>query len=434
MGFWLAAALAGLLSLAAALVAFTGGATTEPETAAPVVDEVAARNQRIAFYEERARADVLAFTTLNTLAFEYLQRAREVGDLGDYARAETAAQRSLEILPRDNLNGFLALASVRLVQHDYAAVLELSEKALVLKPSSAPALGLKGDAMVGLGRYDEADAAFQRMVDIEPALPALSRLAGLAMIRDYSFNAETFWKQAIDRSKDSPRENRAWARVQLGKLYFGRGELDKAARQYNEALKLDPDYAHANAGLASVMAAKGQWDESIALYTLVQARLPQPEYVIALGDVYAVSGHEKEARNQYQLIEAIDEIYRANGVNTDLQLALFYADHDIDLQRAVATGEAAYKAAPGVYAADAYAWALFKAGRVRDADVAMTDALRVQTPEARFYYHSGLIRRELGDQQGAIEHLEKALAINPYFSPTQAQDARVVLRSLKNGR
>jgi tetratricopeptide (TPR) repeat protein len=141
-----------------------------------------------------------------------------------------------------------------------------------------------------------------------------------------------------------------------------------------------------------------------------------------------------EARNQYQIVEVIDELYRVNGINTDLQLALFFADRDLNLPQARQAAESAYREAPSVYAADAYAWAEFKAGRLAEADALMQEALRLDTPEARFYYHAGLVRRALGDRQGAIAHLEKALSINPYFSPTQALETRRLLVELKAGR
>jgi tetratricopeptide (TPR) repeat protein len=433
LAFSLAALVAGALSLTAAIVALTGpGATSAPPPRLSVAEELQARNDRIAFFEQRAAADALDFASLNLLAFEYLQRARATGDVDDYARAEAAATRSLSVLPQDNLNGSLALASVRLVQHDYAAALTLSDEAIVLKPGGAAGYGLKGDALFGLGRYDEADKAYQRQVLLEPDVGALSRLAGLAFIRGDNLNAEDFWKQAIDRGAGS-RENQAWAQVQLGRLYFDSGNLDLANKQYEAALQNFPEYIHALAGQAAVMAARGRWDGSARLYETVVQRQPEPEYVIALGDVYARAGREADARRQYDLVDVIDHLYRAAGIDTDLQLALFNADHDQNLDAAVQSAAMAYERAPGVYAADAYAWTLFKTGQVKEADRLMSDALRLGTPDARLHYHAGNVRLALGDEAGARRSLEQALRLNPHFSLLHAPDARQTLAELKGG-
>jgi tetratricopeptide (TPR) repeat protein len=427
IAFGAAAAAAALLSLAAALLAFTGGATSAP-SGPSAAEELALRNERIRFFEQRAAADSIDFVSLNVLAWEYLQRARETGDVGDYTRAETAAIRSLSIVPRDNFSGKLALAAVKLVQHDFAAGLGLSDEALALKPASAAAHGLRSDALVGLGRYEEADAALQKMLELEAGEGALSRLAGLSFLEGDLLNAEDFWRQAIDRSAGMPAESRAWTRTQLGGLYLSQGDLRRAEREYNEALKTYPDFAHAVAGLAAVSAAQERWDEAIALYESVQQRQPQTEYVIALGDVYAKSGRPADAASQYALVEAIARLYEANGIGTELQLALYHADHG-DAARALALAEAAYEASPSVYAADAYAWALSKTGRLSEAATVASEATRFGTPEARFYYHAGLIRLALGDRQGAVAGLERALEINPYFA--QADETRIALEKAK---
>jgi hypothetical protein len=87
---WIAMFLTASLSLAAALSGLLlggTGATSVPSAA----DQAAAREARIAFFEARAAADRLDFLSLNVLAGEYLQRARETGDVADYQRAEAAA-------------------------------------------------------------------------------------------------------------------------------------------------------------------------------------------------------------------------------------------------------------------------------------------------------------------------------------------------------
>src|SRR6188508_167159 len=88
---WLGAVLAAGLSLAATLSALFLNSGDAPAPKASATEESMAREQRIAFFEARAAADPIDFPSLNNLAAEYLQRARETGDVADYARAEAAA-------------------------------------------------------------------------------------------------------------------------------------------------------------------------------------------------------------------------------------------------------------------------------------------------------------------------------------------------------
>ena len=375
--------------------------------------------------------DPIDFLSLNNLAAEYLQRARETGDVADYARAEQAASRSVEILPVDNYAGLTLLASVRLVQHDFAAVENLAQRALPLKPLGATAYGLLGDAQLGLGRYDEAFENYDKMRGIDAGLPALSRLANHAFITGDRFDSIDLWKQSIAKARGLPVENQAWAHVQLGVTYFAYGHHGDAAKEHERALKLFPDYVHALAGLAQTQAAQERYDEAIDLYTRAVSKLPQPQYVAALGDTYAAAGRNAEAQQQYALVEAIAALYEANGVNTDLQIALFYADHDRNVGQALTMAQAAYEAGPGVYAVDALAWALFKNDRYPEAAAMSEVALAQGTPEASFLYHAALIRLANGDEAGAYDYLTQALDLNPNFAPLHAETARELLAGLE---
>ncbi len=95
--------------------------------------------------------------------------------------------------------------------------------------------------------------------------------------------------------------------------------------------------------------------------------MPLPEYAIALGDVYATMGQKDKAEGQYELVRSMDKLLRANGVNTDLEIALFYADHDMDLKTSLEKARTAYDARPSIHAADALAWTLYKTGNYKEA-------------------------------------------------------------------
>jgi hypothetical protein len=83
-----------------------------------------------------------------------------------------------------------------------------------------------------------------------------------------------------------------------------------------------------------------------------------------------------------------------------------------------------------LYGYDLLAWALHKAGRDAEARRAMDQALALGTRDAMLCYHAGIIAHALGDDVSARARLKAALAINPYWHPSQPADARAVLHAL----
>src|SRR6266404_105803 len=83
-----------------------------------------------------------------------------------------------------------------------------------------------------------------------------------------------------------------------------------------------------------------------------------------------------------------------------------------------------------IYAYDTLAWALYKNHLPQDAAKAMTEALKLGTQDATFFYHAGMIQGRLGHKEEAKSYLERALALNPHFSLLFADNARQTLAAL----
>jgi len=210
-------------------------------------------------------------------------------------------------------------------------------------------------------------------------------------------------------------EQIAWTAVQLGNVAFNTGRLDAAASAYRRALRTAPGYVHAEAGLAKVEAARGRYAPAIATLRHVVDVLPLPAYVILLGDVLHASGNDRAARREYALVGAIERLFAANGVRTELQTAIFDLDHRRNVPAALARARFAYASAPGVYAEDAVAWGLFRVSQCREARRYSADALRLGTRDALLIFHRAMIERCLGSPS-ARAWFRHALAVNPHFS------------------
>jgi tetratricopeptide (TPR) repeat protein len=170
------------------------------------------------------------------------------------------------------------------------------------------------------------------------------------------------------------------------------------------------------------------------LYRKALDVVPLPEYAAALGDVYTRLGRTAEAGKQYALVEYIGRLSALNRTVYNRELALFYADHDRHLPQALELARKELEARRDIYSYDVLAWALYKNGRAREAQAAMAEALRLGTPDARLFFHAGMIHRALGDHDRAREALRRALRLNPRFHLLHAQVATSVLAELQARR
>ena len=368
-------------------------------------------------------------TLLNRLGFAYLQKARESGDPSFYTKADGVFQKSLTIDASDQ-SALIGASTVAAARHDFTQALTYAQQARDLDPEDPDANGSLGDALIELGRYDEALSAFQVMLDTRPDLNAYVRVSYARELHGDPEGAIEAMRLALEASRPTG-ETAAWVRSQLGNLYFNRGEFAGASEQYKASLSAFPGYIHALAGLARVAAADEDYDQAIELYGEVVSRQPVLDHVAALGDVYRAAGREADAQRQYDLASAIDSLYRANGINTDVEMALFLADHELRLDGALAQAQTAYQARPGsIRAADALSWALYKAGRYDEAAVYSREALLLGTQDPLLLFHAGMISHESGDDDDARGYLSSALELNPRFSVLHADEAAGVLAKL----
>ena len=288
------------------------------------------------------------------------------------------------------------------------------------------------DGLVELGRYAEAGRELQRFVDPKPTSPPTRGCPTSASCTATSRGAAQAMRRGLSAGGDTA-ENAAYVQTLLGTLEFDRGRLGAAARARS---------ARRSRASRATCRPRPAWRASrppratgaaIRRYGDVVARLPLPEYVVALGETELAAGRAAEARRDLALVGAEERLLQANGVNTDVDLALFEANHG-SAARAVALARRAWAAAPSVRSADALGWALTRAGQ---------PAGRPRLGPARA--GAGLARPGLPElprraerarprrPRGRAALLRAALADNPRFSPP-APRARRALEALREAR
>ncbi len=373
--------------------------------------------------QTQLRSQPKDFGSWAALGTAYVEQARVKGDPSRYRLAQEALTRSLELRPGFDvaLAGQAGLAAAR---HDFKSALRLVREALAENPYNERALALRIDALVELGRYDEAWSAAQQADARRPGIPVFTRFAYVLELRGEVGRALEVLTRALGSATSAA--DRAYVATELGQLARRHGDYKTALRHYATALQASPGYLPALEGRARAKAASGETDATIRDLGDVVRRAPLPSSLVTLGELYEAGGRSELAREQYALVDAWVALARANGVATDLEVALAGADHG-DKKAALTAARAEWERRRTVHTADALAWALHVNGRSDEALAYAQRATATGFQDASFLYHRGAIEAATGREPAAHRSLSAALKLDPGFSPTGARAARELL-------
>jgi tetratricopeptide (TPR) repeat protein len=281
------------------------------------------------------------------------------------------------------------------------------------------------DALLEMGRFDEAAQAAQKMMDLKPNLPSYSRASYIRWLRGDIEGAKSAIRQAIDaRDLHSP-EPGAWVLVQAAMIFWHLGDYSGADAGFDKALLLMRDYPPALVGKGRVALAQGDGARAAELLGKAYEASPLVETAWLLGDAKALAGDAKGAE------EAYEKVVKAGRQTDPRTLALFYATKDKEHNEARKLAEEELKVRGDVYTQDTYAWALYRAGKLAEARAAIDKATALGTKDARLLYHAGAIRVAAGDKAAGEELVREALKLNPKFDVTSAAEAEKLLGGAK---
>lgn len=351
-----------------------------------------------------------------------LQLVRQDGDPAHYMRADDL----LHGMPDSDIGVLVTRGTLALARHDFTGARKIATKALALAPDNGAALGVAVDAANELGRYDDALALTQRMVDLHPDLASLSRVSYARELRgDLPGAIEAMSQAAVAGAGNA--ENVAYTQVQLATLLLTSGDPDAADHELDRAAAVLPSFAPLKVARAKVLLARGQLLDAAALLDQVLAVQPTAEAAILRSDALRVASHRDATADA--LVGAIAKLYRANGVNTDLEMALYRADHDPG-RSVVSEARAALRERPSTLGHDVLAWSLHRAGDDRAAWTEMQRALALASRDPQLRYHAAVIADALGNERAARRHLRVVLDENPRFSPLAVRPIADLARKL----
>ncbi len=352
-----------------------------------------------------------------SLGVAYVEQARVMLDPSYYPKAQVALDRALTLSPTDDA-AHAGLAALDSARHDFAAALHEADASLSVNPDDAEALAIRTDALTELGMYPQALGSAEQADAVSPGVPTFTRLSYQQELRGNVPGAVALMQRALKAATSAT--DIAFVRMHLGDLARETLDLTTATADYGAALKADPTTVGATAGLARIASLRGDDAAAITLWTDVVRRAPLPEYLVDFGDLLESLGMTTQAQQQFAVVLGSAALSKANGVQTDLEVANFESDHG-DAQSALAAARAEWGRRHSVHVADAYAWALHAAGMDVQALAMSHLALRIGTADARFLLHAAVIETALGDRAAARAHLAAANRLRGMLDPLQRQ-------------
>jgi tetratricopeptide (TPR) repeat protein len=384
---------------------------------------VAGADKQIGDAQQAVRANPGKDESWVLLGRAWVRKARESNDPGFYLNADACAGVVLDRNPDFSLA--LDLRGLVLLNgHKFAEAQELAAKILAKHPDDPMAWGTSSDALLEMGRYDEATTAVQKMVDLKPNLPSYSRASHLQWMRGDVANAKSTVRAALDSGRDVKRdpEPGAWVLVQAAMIFWHEGDYEGAEAGFDKALERINDYAPANVGKGRVAMAKGEYRRAAELFDRAYKSSPLVETAWLLGDARERAGDTEGAEKAYAQVDR-------DGKKTDPRtLSLFLSTKNKNAEEALKLAREEYATRKDVITEDALAWALYRSGKIDEAKASITKARRLNTPDARLVYHEGAIRLAAGETKKGKELIAQALKMNKSFDATAVKEAESLLR------
>ena len=218
-------------------------------------------------------------------------------DAGDTDRAVSALQQAI-LLDPTNVNLYLDFAAVSAAHHSFQVGINVVNDGIGLQPRSAQLYFARGVLYIQLGKYDDAQADFEKAYELDPSQSLSVAAQGLAAADANDLDrALTTVQTKLEKKPNDPILLYLEADVLAQKgSEPGTSDFKRAMRSAKRAVALRPGLGPAHAVLAKLYLQGGQYTEAVD-----QCRK-------------AIAIDPKDRTSLYRLVQAL----RKTGNNSDI--------------------------------------------------------------------------------------------------------------------
>lgn len=327
-----------------------------------------------------------------------VRQARDTQNPADYRRAGAAAAKALAVDP-ESFDAQRYQVIALLGKQDLISALELAKKLNNRLPDDIGIWAILSEIHAARGDYSEAERCAQWVLDLRRNNPlGFSTAARLREVYgDYDGAAE-FYAEALRRTPQSDAEERSWLMVQSARMLLRAKNLDAASSALDQAEKLFPKSLQVMEQKAELARAKGASGEAVSLLARESEESPTAAHLYAYARSLDRAGRQDEAQPIYERFE------------TDLpvsgpDLILYYADRKKNPEKALALANQQISDRHDTATLDAYAWALYRAGKFIEARTQIDKVLALGTRDPEYVCHAGQIAAQTRSIDSAAAHL-----------------------------
>lgn len=195
------------------------------------------------------------------------EAARNVGEAYLAGGNLIAALRELKKAEQLNPDDHITMFDIGLVYYyrgRYDQAVDYLQRAIRLKPGYAPAINSLGNTYSAMGEWDKAIEAYERIIE--------------------------------DAFYGTPH----FALSNMALAYYQKKEFDQAERYFLEALKINPDFINALAGLGVLFIEQGRYTEAVSRLERAVRKEPKVAQLhFHLGRAYRGAGNNARAKAEF---------------------------------------------------------------------------------------------------------------------------------------
>ncbi|HZN34022.1 MAG TPA: hypothetical protein VFB80_09395 [Pirellulaceae bacterium] len=232
--------------------------------------------EKIAYYQRQIAEHPKHYPAYARLGQAWLDRARQTYDPAALAEARKALRQSLAIQP--TYEALHTLAATANYSHQFEESLRWCAQAAEAAPQDKSILAMRVEALLALGRTDEARAAIGTVGESAGDFYTAASLAHWhASQGDRAAAAARFSEAAQLASAQQAKGLAVWATVSAAGIWLDGGDLPQAKPLLEAAVKLDAEDSFLKIHLAELAAAESRPGEALKIYEDLLKRQSDPE-------------------------------------------------------------------------------------------------------------------------------------------------------------